>query len=63
MSHEQAPSAQENDEPKFGEYKEDPEKIFYHGSSEDYELDPRKQILFSGASFMLPIMLAGRRGM
>jgi hypothetical protein len=53
MSHEQAPSAQENDEPKFGEYKEDPEKIFYHGSSEDYELDPEKtDPLFGGELYV-----------
>jgi hypothetical protein len=29
-------------EKKFGEYAEDPDKIFYHGSSENYDLDPEK---------------------
>ena len=40
-------------EHKWGEYVEDPNKIYYHGSPDDYELDPDKtDSLFGGELYV-----------
>ena len=39
---EKPPISKQGPEQKWGEYVEDPGKIYYHGSSGDFELDPDK---------------------